>query len=249
MSTPLGSILLGSTDPDRLRSWYVDAFAATSTEDGPVQFGDVGIVFDHRDDVSAATPEPGRVIVNFHTDDVRADEARLNDLGAHWLAPVEDRGPGLFGTVVDPDGNYVQIIQMKPDYYASQQPAGALTLSRHPFSGFAVRDIEEARQFYAKTLGLTVTSEDMGTLGLHLGGTKTVLIYPKPDHTPAGYTILNLPVPDIERAVDDLVSRGVTFERYEAMPADEKGIWRGGGPLIAWFTDPSGNVLSVLQDK
>jgi predicted enzyme related to lactoylglutathione lyase len=114
------------------------------------------------------------------------------------------------------------------------------------FSGFSVDDIEAAKRFYAETLGIRV-SEENGMLQLHLGGGGTVLVYPKPDHAPATFTVLNFPVPDIEAAVDELARRNVRFERYEFAEQDEKGIHRGGGPLIAWFTDPAGNVLSVLQ--
>jgi catechol 2,3-dioxygenase-like lactoylglutathione lyase family enzyme len=117
------------------------------------------------------------------------------------------------------------------------------------FSGFAVPDIEAARAFYADTLGIR-TTEEHGLLTLHLqGGERPTLIYPKPDHKPATYTILNFGVDDIEAAVDQLVDRGVTFERYEEMEQDERGIMRAGGPYIAWFTDPAGNVLSVLQER
>jgi catechol 2,3-dioxygenase-like lactoylglutathione lyase family enzyme len=114
------------------------------------------------------------------------------------------------------------------------------------FSGFAVDDIPAARKFYEETLGLKVT-EEHGMLTLHIAGDRPILVYPKPDHTPATYTILNFPVDDIDKAVDELTGRGVRFERYDQVPADEKGVFRGGGPLIAWFTDPAGNVLSVLQ--
>ena len=117
------------------------------------------------------------------------------------------------------------------------------------FSGFSVPDTEAARAFYADTLGLRVT-EDHGILTIQLGGGHHAIAYPKPDHEPAGFTILNFPVPDIEATVDELTSRGVVFERYEGTPmeTDAKGIFRKGGPLIAWFTDPAGNVLSVIED-
>jgi catechol 2,3-dioxygenase-like lactoylglutathione lyase family enzyme len=114
------------------------------------------------------------------------------------------------------------------------------------FSGFSVNDVAAAKAFYGDTLGLRV-SEEHGMLTLHLAGDRDILVYPKPNHTPATYTILNFPVDDIERAVDELVARGVTFERYEGMGQDDKGINRAGGPPIAWFTDPAGNILSVLQ--
>jgi catechol 2,3-dioxygenase-like lactoylglutathione lyase family enzyme len=114
------------------------------------------------------------------------------------------------------------------------------------FSGFSADDIPKAKQFYGETLGLRV-SEEYGMLTLHLAGDRDTLIYPKEDHTPATFTILNFPVDDIDKAVDELAARGVRFERYEGAEQDEKGIHRGGGPLIAWFKDPAGNILSVIQ--
>jgi catechol 2,3-dioxygenase-like lactoylglutathione lyase family enzyme len=116
------------------------------------------------------------------------------------------------------------------------------------FSGFAVDDIAAARAFYEQTLGLK-TSEEYGILTLHLAGGRDTIVYPKTDHTPATYTILNFPVDDIEAAVDELARAGVRFERYESMEQDDRGIHRGGGPYIAWFKDPAGNILSVLQDR
>jgi catechol 2,3-dioxygenase-like lactoylglutathione lyase family enzyme len=114
------------------------------------------------------------------------------------------------------------------------------------FSGFAVDDIEKARAFYADTLGLK-TSEENGLLTLHLAGDRPTLVYPKPDHVPATYTILNFPVDDIDAAVDALAERGVELLRYDGFGQDERGVARDAGPAIAWFTDPAGNVLSVLQ--
>ena len=117
------------------------------------------------------------------------------------------------------------------------------------FSGFAAPDLPKAREFYEGTLGLRV-SEENELLILHLAGGRDTLVYPKPDHVPATYTILNFPVTDIDEAVDELTARGVRFERYDGMDQNEKGIWRGeGGPPIAWFTDPAGNILSVLEDS
>ena len=115
------------------------------------------------------------------------------------------------------------------------------------FSGFAVDDLQKAREFYERTLGLRV-SERNGLLTLHLAGGRDTLVYPKPDHTPASYTILNFPVDDIDEAVDALAARGVRFARYDGFNQDQKGISRAeGGPPIAWFTDPAGNILSVLE--
>lgn len=116
------------------------------------------------------------------------------------------------------------------------------------FSGFAVDDVQRAREFYGETLGLR-TSEEHGLLWLHLAGDRDTLAYPKPGHEPAGFTILNFPVDDIDAAVDELTARGVRFERYDEMEQDEKGIMRAGGPYIAWFRDPAGNVLSVLEER
>jgi len=116
------------------------------------------------------------------------------------------------------------------------------------FSGFSVNDLEAARRFYEDSLGLRTSDLAMdGLLRLELGGGGYVLVYAKIDHPPATFTVLNFPVPDVEKAVDDLSARGVRFEHYENPPTDEKGIMRAGGPLIAWFTDPAGNVFSVLQ--
>jgi catechol 2,3-dioxygenase-like lactoylglutathione lyase family enzyme len=116
------------------------------------------------------------------------------------------------------------------------------------FSGFAVPDLAKAKEFYGDTLGLK-TSEEYGLLTLHIAGDRDVLVYPKPDHAPATYTILNFPVDDIANVVDELTARGVRFERYDSMEQDERGIHRGGGPYIAWFKDPAGNILSVLQER
>jgi catechol 2,3-dioxygenase-like lactoylglutathione lyase family enzyme len=117
------------------------------------------------------------------------------------------------------------------------------------FSGFAVDDLDAARSFYSDKLGIEVSDEAMGVLTLHLaGGSRPTLVYPKPDYTPATYTILNVQVADVDAAVDELAARGIHFERYEGFPQDEKGIARDeGGPAIAWFKDPAGNIISVLQ--
>ncbi|WP_116451366.1 VOC family protein [Blastococcus litoris] len=117
------------------------------------------------------------------------------------------------------------------------------------FSGFSVSDPVAARRFYEETLGLRVSDEEMeGIMRLHLGGGTDVLVYGKPNHAPATFTVLNFPVADVEKAVDELTARGVRFEQYENPPTDAKGIMREGGPLIAWFTDPAGNVFSVIEE-
>jgi len=118
------------------------------------------------------------------------------------------------------------------------------------YSGFAVDDMAKAREFYGETLGLrtSMLDEENGLMSLQLAGDRETLVYNKPDLEPANYTILNFAVDDIDAAVDELSSRGVTFERYEGFDQDEKGISRGPGPDIAWFKDPAGNIPAVLKE-
>ena len=117
------------------------------------------------------------------------------------------------------------------------------------FSGFSVSDPEAARQFYGETLGLRIEDRDGGMFTLKLAGDRDTLVYPSPNHRPGSYTVLNFPVVDIEAAVDELTTRGVAFETYAGteIATDDKGIFRRGGPLIAWFKDPAGNTLSVIE--
>jgi len=116
------------------------------------------------------------------------------------------------------------------------------------FSGFSANDIGKAKEFYGRTLGLKV-SESNGVLMLHLAGGNNILIYPKPNYTPATFTVLNFPVDDVDQAVDELTKRGVRFEIYDQpeIKTNKKGIMRGNGPMIAWFKDPAGNILSVIE--
>jgi len=118
------------------------------------------------------------------------------------------------------------------------------------FSGFSVNDLRKAKEFYGQTLGLEVSEMPEG-LELRISGGARIFIYPKPNHAPASYTILNFPVDNVEEAVDQLTKRGVRFEHYDQgeIKTDEKGIFRGRGPNIAWFKDPAGNILSVLSEK
>jgi catechol 2,3-dioxygenase-like lactoylglutathione lyase family enzyme len=115
------------------------------------------------------------------------------------------------------------------------------------YSGFAVDDLQKAKKFYGETLGLRMSDVDPenGLMALHISGSRDILVYLSPSHTPASFTILNFPVENVEEAVDELMRRGVRFERYDGFEQDEKGINRGVGPPIAWFKDPAGNILSV----
>jgi predicted enzyme related to lactoylglutathione lyase len=117
------------------------------------------------------------------------------------------------------------------------------------FSSFSVNDMQKAKEFYGKTLGVELSSGPEGTLELKLGGGAKALLYPKPNHQPATFTVLNFPVPSVDKAVDDLNQRGVRFEIYNEpnLKTDARGVSRGNGPTIAWFKDPAGNILSVLE--
>jgi predicted enzyme related to lactoylglutathione lyase len=119
------------------------------------------------------------------------------------------------------------------------------------FSGFSVNDMQKAKEFYHGKLGLEVSENEMGVMTLVISGGNRIIVYPKPNHEPATFTILNFSVPDIEKAVDELIKLGITFEQYDApIKTNEKGILKsdGRGPDIAWFKDPAGNILSVLQE-
>ncbi len=117
------------------------------------------------------------------------------------------------------------------------------------FSGYSADDLDAARAFYADVLGLDVEqAAEMPILRVRFGGDRHVIVYAKPDHQPATFTVLNFPVADIDAAVDELTARGVVFERYEGFGQDAKGVMRGQGPLIAWFKDPAGNILSIVEE-
>ena len=120
------------------------------------------------------------------------------------------------------------------------------------YSGFAVKDLDATRKFYGDVLGMSLAAipgmEEMPLLALKIPGSRDVLVYEKPDHTPATFTILNFPVDDVDAAVEELTGKGVSFERYDGFDQDEKGI-AAGGPRVAWFTDPSGNILAVMEGR
>jgi len=133
---------------------------------------------------------------------------------------------------------------------AWQQERSVMLANSKAYSGFAVDDVARAKEFYTETLDLRVSDLDAenGLLALHVGGERPILVYLKADFTPATYTVLNFPVDDIDKTVDGLAARGVSFEKYEGFGQDEKGIARGQGPSIAWFTDPAGNIMSVIEE-
>lgn len=164
------------------------------------------------------------------------------------MSPVSGVPPlerdGAFG----PCGHSVLLVALS---YGQEQMTGAketvMLESAQAFSSFSVDDVPAAKRFYGETLGLRVSEQD-GMLQLHTGGDGQALVYPKPDHAPASFTVLNFPVENIDETVDALTQRGVRFERYEKFDMDDKGIVHDGGMHIAWFKDPAGNILSVLQE-
>ncbi|HKB84566.1 MAG TPA: VOC family protein [Ignavibacteriaceae bacterium] len=125
--------------------------------------------------------------------------------------------------------------------------------SSKAFSSFSVNDSEKAKQFYTKTLGLEVSEvpEMKGLLNLHVKGSENIMIYPKPNHQPATFTVLNFMVKDVEKTVDELTGKGVKFEIFDEkdLKTDKKGISRGQGPTIAWFKDPAGNFISIMEER
>ncbi len=246
----IGSLLLSSDDPARLAHWYATAFEAKveSTGDGGpgydvVELDGFYLMFDKRDDVSGSNGDGARCILNVEVDDPRATATRLDALGARWVSPLEVREGNWFGTAIDPDGNWIQIV------WLSDAEEIAMGPPRSTCSGFAVRDLDEAERFYRDVLGMRVLRYPMGIAGVRVSRQTTVMVYPKDDHRPAGFTVLNIAVDDVEKTVDDLAGKGVEILRYDGFTHDERGIVRGdeGEPDIAWFTDPSGNILSVLS--
>lgn len=255
--TTLGGVMLGSRDPDRLHGWYTTVLPPDlDTREGQYRilvYGGFFLFLDPRADVADRHPDPARTLLNFEVDDARAVVARADGLGTPWLARLEDRDGSLFATALDPDDNAVQVIQLSEAErraVAAEVPAapGGL-VAPAAFSSYSVGDLDATERFYRDVLGLRVerTPEPMAMLTLEAGA-RRILLYPKEDHRPASYTVLNFPVPDVRATVRELAGRGVEFLRYPGMTQDELGVHTGGGPLIAWFADPSGNVLAVIGD-
>lgn len=261
----LGSILLASADPTRLRAWYERAFDATVDSDGFLRFGEVAVLIDGRDDVVATNPEPARVILNFHVDDAQATARHLDQLGVTWLVKVEYReaGGAWFGTLLDPDGNWIQIIELTDVYWATRRPSqqarlladgtlrGSSVASRLP-----VQDLERARRFYAEKLGLEPADTRPGGLRYHCGQGAFALFAssgrPSGEHTQMAWE-----VEDIQATVAELRSRGVVFEEIDvpglrtvdgiATVSGNYSSAGGVGERAAWFRDSEGNLLSIGQ--
>ncbi len=266
MTTPMmNSLLLGSSDPDRLREWYVQILGAVPDPDGFLVFGQVAVLIDGRDDVAAKTAEPGRVILNYTVTDIAATARDLDRRGVTWLSRVEYRedGGAWFGTIVDPDGNYVQLIELTSDYWRQRRArhtGSPLERSTLQDASIAVRlpaqDLDRARRFYSERLGLEPVETREGALRYACGGDSFAVFQstgkPSGEHTQMGFT-----VPDIEAAVAELRARGLEFDdvQFAGLPVtdgivDIPGHYPSSGAVgerAAWFRDSEGNLLGIGQ--
>jgi len=259
MTSSIQSILLASADPVRLRKWYVDAFDVQPDADGFLNLGSVGVLVDGRDDVDPVTAEPGRVILNHHVPDIHASARRLDELGAPWVSAVEYRDAGLwFGTVEDPDGNYVQVIQTTPDYWVQKRQRAGATSGPLTGAALAVRlpaqDLDRARSFYSERLGLDPIDEREGAL-LYLCGGQEFAVFQSTGKASGEHTQLGFMVSDVASAVTELRARGLEFEHYEFGDFEVTdgivtipGYYPSKAPTgerAIWFRDSEGNLLGL----
>jgi len=258
----IGSILLASTDPDALRGWYERAFGVVADPgDGFLWIGEVGLMIVRRDDIAAAPAEPARVMLNFHVDDGRAVARHLDELGVSWIAELEYREPvgAWFATLADPDGNYLQIIELTPAYWAGRpdpnRRSGAGPLGTGSVATrLPAQDLDRARKWYADKLGLEPVEERPGGL-LYRSGSGSFALFtsqgrPSGEHTQMGWTVA-----DVEATVAELRRRGVEFETVDVPGlrtvdgiAEVEGNYPsagGKGERAAWFRDSEGNLIGV----
>jgi len=260
VTTVIGSMLLASTNPDRLRTWYERAFNVRADADGFLRFGGVDLLIDGRDDVTDTNPQPARVIINIHVHDARATVKHLDGLGVTWLAELEYRVEhGLwFATVIDPDGNYVQIIEVTPAYRAAKRSrAGLAMLQASPVAArLPAQDLDRARRFYADKLGLHPIEERPGGLRYQCGSV-VFSLFASAGRASGEHTQMAWEVDDIEATVEELRGRGVVFEDVD-LPglrtvngiADVAGNYPSTGATgerAAWFRDSEGNILGIGQ--
>ncbi|MDX6325380.1 MAG: hypothetical protein QOK15_1734, partial [Nocardioidaceae bacterium] len=256
---------LGSTRPQRLRTWYTEVLGAQPDPDGFLHFGPVAVLLDERHDVSDTANEPGRVILNYTVPSIASTARRLDEHGVTWVSAVEYRenGGAWFATVEDPDGNYVQLIQLTPDYWAQRRVrhlGSPLDRAALRDAGIGVRlpaqDLGRARAFYADRLGLEPVETRPGALRYECRGDAFVLFQstgrPSGQHTQMGFY-----VPDLDAAVSELRERGLVFDDVE-LPGGElhdgiaeiPGQYPSTGAVgerAIWFHDSEGNLLGVGQ--
>ena len=265
MNTPsLSSLLLATADPDRLRRWYDEAFGIQPDPDGFLHFGPVAVLIDGRD-IGETTTEPARVILNFEVTNIQGVVRRLDELGVDWVAPLEYRpdGGAWFATLTDPDGNYIQVIQLTPDYWSQRRTRhGSATTPRAALADgttatrLPAQDLDRARRFYAEKLGLEPAETRDGGLSYECGGT-TFAVYETEGRASGEHTQMGFYVGDIETTVAELRERGVEFEEIDGPGlrtvdgiADIEGHYPSTGATgerAAWFHDSEGNLLGVAQ--
>jgi catechol 2,3-dioxygenase-like lactoylglutathione lyase family enzyme len=256
MTTPsLGSIILASTDPERLRSWYIHAFGAMPNPDGFLEFGDVAVLIVPREDVGARCAEPGRIILNLHVDDAKTMVTHLDGLGVSWVAELELRTDAWFATLRDPDGNFVQVIELTDAYWAARGRPSALSRARVT-ARLPAQDLQRARRFYAEVLGLTPAEERPGGLRYECAAGSFSLF--ESTGKPSGeHTQLAFQVDDLDAVVHELRGRGAVFEEYDGPGlrtvdgiAHVQGNYRStgaSGERAAWIRDSEGNLIGIGQ--
>jgi catechol 2,3-dioxygenase-like lactoylglutathione lyase family enzyme len=255
MRTPaIDSLLLASTDPNRLRHWYATALDAHADPDGFMHFGHVAVLLDERGDLAPRTLEPGRVILNYHVTDIEAHRGHLDTLGVEWISPAEYRADAgaWFATLVDPDGNLVQLIELTPEYWVKRRERHGVRIGGPLTDASAAvrlpaQDLDRARAWYAEKLGLEPVETRDGGLRYECGGTSFVLFAStgkaSGTHTQMGFTVA-----DIEATAAELRGRGV--ELLEEGIADVTGNYPSTGAVgerAIWFHYCEGNLLGVGQ--
>lgn len=248
----INSLLLSTDDPDALARWYATAFEASirriGNDDGGYRVIDLDgffVMIDQRADVSGPNALGARLILNLDVADPQTTGARLDALGATWISPLENRGGATFGTVADPDGNWLQLIRL--DDQSEAQMGGGTT----PYAGFAVTDLAAASSFYRDVLGMRVLQEMFGVpglVGIHIDGRTLVTVVENRDHVPAHDPILTIPAFGIDEKVADLRAHGVELVRLPGFDHDDRGVVRGvdSVPDRAWIRDPSGNLIALI---
>jgi catechol 2,3-dioxygenase-like lactoylglutathione lyase family enzyme len=258
----IGSILLASTDPGRLRTWYERALGVTADTDGFLPLGGADLLIEARDDVAAAAAEPARLILNVHVGDARAAARRLEAAGVTWLAELEYRPPAgaWFGTVIDPDGNYLQIIELTDAYWSGRQKRARTarngSLADAAVSGrLPAQDLDRARRFYAEKLGLEPAEERPGGLRYRCAA-GSFSVFESAGRPSGEHTQLAWQVDDVTATVALLRGRGIVFQEYDAPGlrtvdgiAEVEGNYpsAGGGERAAWFYDSEGNLHGLGQ--
>jgi predicted enzyme related to lactoylglutathione lyase len=259
----IGSILLASTNPARLRSWYEQALGVTADADGFLPLGGADLLIEARDDVAAVAAEPARFILNLHVSDARAAASRLDAAGATWVAGLDYRQAvgAWFGTVTDPDGNYLQIIELTEAYWSGRQErartANGGSLADAAVSGrLPAQDLGRARRFYAEKLGIEPSEVRPGGLRYQCAA-GSFAVFESAGRPSGEHTQLAWQVDDVAATVALLRGRGVVFEEYDSRGmrtidgiAEVEGNYPSagsGGERAAWFYDSEGNLHGLGQ--